>query len=201
MIIRIIHGFFEYYCKYDKINTLFWSTIFSISCFIYIFTENVPTLIGWLSFGIYYHIGYMLNYTHFFDILNLKKCCLLAMSMIVLGIILPDNCVTIYNKFLIGTGLTIGLSSLLYRYKLSCNILEYCGKNSMVFYLAPLMYTPLIRVILMKVGISDFTIQLVLGTTISIIIGFIIIYFYQNIKFFKWVEYLFYPLKLLRKYN
>lgn len=198
MMMQIIQGIIVF-CKLPNILNLFiWFTIFAVAICGVVFKFSLPSVIGWLSFGVYYYLGMVLRKRKILD-KKVKLQVVVAMLMVIVGITLPGEVNCIYKKFFTGIGMTLLFIHFVDRLKIRSSILSRMGKDSMVFYLSSTLLTPLMRVILLKCGCNDFTLQWTLGTVLTVGIIMLEIVLYRNVSWLHWVEYVFYPQKLFQK--
>lgn len=191
--VKIVHGFFEKNIKNQYICTISFVLIYIISLF-----TNIK-IIYWLSYGLFYHIGYLISkrdilrkYQKFFIIGNLIT---LTIGLFLIGVV--DDGI---RMLLIGVPISILLFYLFYE-KDCFKYIQICGKYSMVIYLCHTLLTASIRTIFLSLGIHNFTILLILGTIMATILSLLVVSIYQKIKIFRFIEYLFYPNEALNKMN
>ena len=199
LLIKVLHDFCDYYVP--KMELLFWITVFGIATVSYLYVGSIWKLLYWLSYGIYFIAGYQLKK---WDICNkLEKINLTyifwGVVLILIGYMLPGEVNCIYKKFFTGMGITFLFYMLTVKYKLRSKTVEFIGKNSMVFYLLHLFVSPLIRVVLLKMNVTSYTMQLLIGIIICLLTSMVCITLYGRYTFFAWIQYFFYPGRLINK--
>lgn len=187
--IKIVHGMFEKYVKNKYICIVFFIIIYITSIFTKI---NVIT---WLSYGLFYSIGYFICKN---NILKNYKKYLISFSLIIMiiGLSLMNFVDNSVQMILIGIPTSFLLLYLFYQKNCLKNI-QICGKYSMVIYICHTLFTSLVRTLLIHIGITNFTFLLLLGTFFAIILSLLVVYGYKKIKILHFLEYLFYPNKVL----
>lgn len=198
LLIRILHGFFEYYRL--EYHSIIFFLIFLIAVSYYLTVGDIPQVVDWLSYGIYYNLGYKACKGNWMKILKEKQknSVIGAVFLILLGIGLWGETNCIYKKFFTSIGITILLYLGVIKLGKQFRIIEQIGKQSMVFYLISLFVTPVMRVLLLKLGFSAWLIHFSVGTIGTIAVGFLVIKLYENVAIFSGIEYLFYPWKKLK---
>lgn len=193
LLIKVIHGLFEYFKIKVYINILFWTIIFMTNIIFLRYGGGIEVLY-WLYWGIFYSIGFYMNKNRFLD----KKYIVLIGSFIFLaiGLMIPGGFETIHKKFFIGTAVSVMILFLSYKMKLRNKIIIYAGRNSMVFYLFHLFLTPGLRVLLMHCQVKTYMMYIVVEFLGSIVACIILIELFTKVKFLGWIQYLFYPCRM-----
>lgn len=188
--IKIVHGLFEKYIKNKYISTIFFVTVYIVSIF-----TNIK-IIDWLSYGLFYNIGYLINENKILE-KNKKKTLIINPILLLVGLVTLNLSQIKIQMLLIGIPTSIILLNMFYD-KNNLKFLQICGKYSMVIYLCHTLLTSLIRTIFLSIGITNFTFLLILGTIVAVVASLLPVLIYNKIKIFKFIEYLFYPNKVLR---
>lgn len=185
LLIKAIFGLFE--SKKNKIT-------YSIVLFLLIYASNMIfnfTILEWLSFGIFYTIGFMIHEYKLEANNKILLICFISIVLCFLTNILFLKDLNI-NRVFLGLPLTFILN---YYFSKLNSIIKYAyiGKNSLVVYLVHTLFTSSIRVALDYFGINSIFIHVLAGVMLSIILSLAIILVYKKVKIFNWIEYLFYP--------
>lgn len=190
LIVKIIHALIERYIKCKYINLIFGIIIYVASTY-----TNIK-VIEWLSYGLFYEIGCIIQRKGIINNTN-KTTYIVTTLMFALGMILFRWNNLKINMVAVGVSVTILLMLALENAK-EQKVLQVCGKYSMVIYLIHTLFTSSMRTVLIKMGIQNFYIIIVGGTTMSIAFSLLIVWIYKNVKYLHFVEYLFYPSKKLK---
>lgn len=196
LLIKMIHGLFEYLEVKAYVNVFFWIVIFVINIVLLAYGEDIGVLY-WLYWGIYYCIGFYMNKYRLLE----RKSVLIVWSIMfgVIGLILPGEIETIYRKFFIGVAVSVMILLLAYEVKLKNRFIIYAGRNSMVFYLFHLFTTPSIRALLSHYQISNYVVYVAVEFIGSVVMCIILIELFSKVSFLHWIQYLFYPCRIQRK--
>lgn len=194
------------YMNSDIIETIFWF-IFSFIIF-YLLNQDlyINSFFIWLSWGLIYQIGELFGKYKLFEIIKYKNLCIISLIFIAIGIVSSHRIIfdlrviwLSYSKFFIG----IGVSILLFLIFKICNInnrfLIYFGKYSMVIYLLHYPINGMIRTVLIKLGIINFSLLSLIGTFLGVLIPLLLFEVIKLIHILSWIQYFFYPLKYGRK--
>ncbi|MGL5414469.1 MAG: acyltransferase family protein [Clostridium sp.] len=192
--------------EYAKINTKI-ILIIALMCTIFsnIFMIKIVFISDTLQNILYFYIGCILyeifNYRKYFKL----KSVMLGGNIVLLIIYLIINILYFkINKCMIVTNILIGiiLAStasifiiLVFYKKNKNNTLSKLGELSLPIYLMHIILTSGIRIVFIKLGIASFTIQVLFGTLLGIIIPIII---YELITKIKLFDFMFNPNKYLR---
>ena len=104
------------------------------------------------------------------------------------------------NNIFISTGVSIftslALFVIFYAFNISNNLLVTCGIYSMIIYCLHNYTASSLRVVYRFTGLSYSASPVILFATscaCSIMIPFMLVWLYKNVKCLRWIEYVFYP--------
>ena len=185
-------------------NTKLISVIF-ITLFILISFFQMPVFISRLSYGLYFHIGYLIKRTGYINKDNSRRC---LYGIILLGAgtlmyLFPYN----YNLKHIYTSvrvisLCLAWFIIFYSLGISSSFLNAYGIYSMVVYCSHNYAAASLRLLYKVLGLSEYVSNiffLYFCFIMAMAIPMLIVWIYKNLRCFRWIEYIFYPGKLLLK--
>ncbi len=195
LIIKVVHGIFEKNKNLKYINTIFWILIYILNI-ILLSKSKTLVLLNWMSYGLFYNVGYNIAQENIH--LHKSKYLIFNAIILIIGIFTFNSVPTEINMVLIGIPLAIILIIIMQKQE-KMNFIKLCGTYSMVIYLLHTIFTAIVRTVFINIGISNFTLLLLIGTILSILLSLIIVWSYKNIKLFNFVEYFFYPNRLVER--
>lgn len=189
LLIFVVYSFMDY----KNVNKKIITSIGFISLIISFYIPSnyyIKLLFEYIGLGFYFYIGsYLTNkdiskkwiiplligyiilniVNYYFD---LQICIIeiaLALSMIMILVIFAQNC------------------------KHNSRLLNKIGKQSMVIYLLHTFFTSFTRIVLIKIDVTNFVIQLFLGVAMGICMPLLVYYLINKFKFLNWCKFAFYP--------
>lgn len=197
---KVIHSAFECSPCPEKIHSAFWVIVFIIS----LCAKNfLPVNI---SLGLYFHIGCVLKRSN--CISREKNPGVMAgLMLFVAGAILffvpyAFDSANIFTGICASLRSCFGLFAMFYAMGVNYSWLVICGLYSMVIYCLHNWITACFRMIFTVTGLSSSSEPVIMFTAAfvpAMILPLLCVWLYKNVKGLRWIEYIFYPGKLIRK--
>ena len=198
--IKVIHSAFECSLCPGILHSLFWVIVFIFPALSGI---SLPVDI---SLGLYFHVGYILRRQG--CISQEKNPGLLAgLILVIAGALLffvprAYDSANIFTRTGAAMCSCLGLFAVFYAMRVKFCWLKVCGLYSMVIYCLHNWITACFRMIFNVSGMSssaDPVMMFVITFFAAMLLPFCVIWLYKNVKCLLWIEYIFYPGKLIRK--
>lgn len=192
MLIRLITNIFR------KYSLDMYLTIMYIVLFLMAYLGYGGTVVYYLSWGLFFWIGYMINKCQLED---MKKCkrtgaFLAAFCVMMLGIFLYTKVgLNAYVKLLIGEGLFV-VFILITQNMPKIKVINFCGEHSIVLYCMHGV-TQYITYMFGSSFVQNCYLLIVVMLMSQIVITWFVYVIMTRFKLFKWVEVLFYPCKYI----
>ena len=196
--IKVIHSAFECSSCPEKLHSVFWAVIL-------IFQPLLGSaLLAKVSFGLYFHIGYILKRKDYIS--QAKNPGMFLGVMLFTAGALFFFIPYAYDKTNAFTSIgaamcsCLGLFIVFYARKINYSWLVIYGLYSMVVYCLHNWITACCRMIFTVSGLSVSADPVVMFTAAfvpAMIIPLLAVYLYRNVKCLRWIEYIFYPGKLI----
>ena len=198
--VKALHITFEHTISSQKLQAVLWIIIFLL---VSLFRKNLPLGGLRIEMGIYFHAGYLMKQNNVFTcpkilhgllLIIVGTCCFCARYVL--------NAQNIFtaagSAFCISTGLFI----VFYAMKVNNSVLKVYGLYSMVVYCLHNYAAASLRMLFTVSGLSSSASPVILaaiGIIFAMTIPLAVVWLYKNVKCLCWIEYIFYPGKLLRK--
>ena len=195
--IKTLHILLENVCKRKMLLSAFWVLSFVV---ITLFSSSLPKFIARFSFGFYFHIGYLMRQHGLITADNHPKF-YYGIIMLITGIIILFLPASVMN-YTVSTLISIAFFIIFYSLGVCNSFLMKCGIYSMVIYATHIRILVLNDSIFRFMGLSSSVNVLVLrfiSIVIAILVPLGVVWLYKNVKSLRWIEYIFYPGKLLLK--
>lgn len=153
-----------------------------------------------VQFWICYEAGFLLHLVE-----NKWKCSNVVLGvagfvMAAVSLVLFTDITSYFAKILIGIGISLFLLVITSGYRWSNPVISLLGTQTMVIYLLHSFVTgPLNSVFNLVLPEGGYAVRLLLQTLILFTFPLIAVFMYKKVKIFAWVEYIFYPNKLVFK--
>ena len=197
--VKLLHMAFECKVKNPIYNTVFWLIVFIA---ITSFKAHLPVYISRLSFGMYFHAGYLIRTKALISTEkhpNFWAGAVLIAAGTILCFFPP------FSGPLCGIASAvcgcIGWFTVFYALKIKPDVLVLAGSTSMVMFI---LHDYVIFSMTLLFKFTGFLsgwpfIAAVLTFTLAVSVSLLIVKLYKNVQCLHWIEYLFYPGKLLKK--
>ena len=201
--VKVIHVAFEGLFRRANVNALFWCIAFIAArfCGMKIFYSTAI-----FSYGLYFHIGFMMKRK---DIISESRhpAAIWGLSLFVAGFMFflfpyMNDTSNAFTGTAAALFMSIALIMIFYAFGIKNRFLAYCGVFSMVIYALHLYIISFMRFSYRFAGLSSTVNSAILYFVCfiaALFVPLLVIKLYQNVKCFRWIEYIFYPGKLLPK--
>ena len=194
--IRLVHTAFEYKLRSHTLCGIFWATVFiMLTCY----RESVPLWVYRFRFGMYFHIGYMLRAKKLITPDNHPG--------LTAGIIFAAIAQVLYfmlsvshplKSAAVSICMCLGIFIVFYAADIRPALLTLAGSTSMVMFIVHDYVIFALALVFKFTGIMDglpLTASLI-ACTLGVLVPLAIVKLYQNVRYFGWIEYVFYPGKI-----
>ena len=198
--IKVLHSAFECSSYPGKLHSVFWTAVFIFHTLL----GNAIT--AGISYGLYFHIGYILKRKDYISPTR-KPGTWAGLMLFIMGSLfffipyaydtanaLTKICAAIFS--------CLGLFAMFYAFEIKYSLLITCGLYSMVIYCLHNWITACFRMIFTVSGMSSSAEPVLMFVTAfvpAMVLPIFCVYVYKHVKCLRWVEYIFYPGKLIRK--
>lgn len=197
--IKIIHIFTERFISCWKFRALFWAVLFAVH-------ELLPGTPSFCDYGLYFFIGYTLRQKKLITNEN-HPGIFLGITLFFAGIIFFSasyfyEAENIFTKTGAAMCSSLGLFVIFYVLTIRGAFLAPCGANSMVIYAIHGFVISSTRLIFRCIGFSGTVnpaVLFVITFFAAVLVPLCVIRLYRNVKCLRWIEYIFYPGKMLKK--
>lgn len=198
LLIFIVYSFMDY----KKINNKLITSIGFISLIISFYIPSnyyIKLIFKYIGLGFYFYLGsYLTN-----KAISKKWIMPLLIGYIILNVVnyYFDLQICVIE---IALALSMILILVIYaqNYKHNSKLLNKIGKQSMIIYLLHTFFTSFTRIVLIKINVTSFIIQLFLGVAMGICMPLLVYYLINKFKFLSWCKFAFYPkLNFIMKNN
>ncbi len=210
--VKCIHLVFERIIKNEILHFSLWVLIFfAARNFDYsggIFTASSLAIVSRLSFGLYYHAGYVISRKGFVSPVKTPGifCGTVLLFAGVAFFLVPyfAGGVNFFTRMGAALCMSFSLLTLFYALSISNVFLSLCGLYSMVIYCIHNYGAIIFRLLCKFSGLQPFMADFPLASFTlcfisALLIPFIVVMLYKNVKCLRWIEYIFYPGKMLKK--
>lgn len=201
--IKAMHSALECMSCRKILHSLFWIILFFL---IKLYSNGLPSSVMHLSHGLYFHLGYIIRQNNYISQSRYPRL-LWGIILFLMGLafhFIP--CIYEYNSFSTSTGTALcscfGLFIIFYALNVNYSILVLDGLYSMVVYCLHNWITASFRMVFTISGMSansDPVMMFAVSFAFAMILPLCVVWLYKNVKCFRWIEYIFYPGKLLLK--
>ena len=197
--VKVIYVFIERRDFDKKIDTALWIAVF-------VLCRLAGGSISNFAHVLYFHLGYMIKRNDFVSI-SRNPGCLSGILLLCIGLAL-FGAGRFYGSSIITsafTALCLSLSMfvMFYSLRITNTFLALCGVFSMVIYCLHNFVVASLR-LLYKYGMFsciDYPVVLmIIFLTAGVLVPLFVVWLYKNVKCLHWIEYIFYPGKLLLKH-
>lgn len=209
-IVKCLHVVFERVIKREGVHFLLWVLIFIIAVNFannneeIIFSTDLSVIVYRLSYGLYFHAGYEISRRGIVSHERTpgKLCGALLFFAGTLFFFVPYSA-GVSNVFTqTGTALCMSLSLMILFYALGIRneFLTFCGLNSMVIYCVHNYAAMIFRILYRAGGFQAYGLVFLpyaVCVAMALFIPLGVVWLYKNVKCFRWIEYVFYPGKLI----
>ena len=189
--IKIIHAALEQ----KKLNSIFWPLIFTAAYF-------EPLLLN-LSYGFFFHAGYIMKRKNYMNSPDMRYGAIIFfVGMLSFFVPYSFESINILTKLSAAFCTSIGLFMIFYALRVSNSFLVLCGVNSMVIYSLHAYPNGIFKMLFRLLGWQRFmnvTLSFSICLAMGILVPLFVVWLYKNVKPLRWIEYIFYPGKLLLK--
>lgn len=207
---KVIHISADYIFRNKKAVLIFWlAVIAGVYAFLAVkYYRGVGYMqIEQLYRGLFFPIGYAIRQWNIITEDKHPKVLYGLIFFIVgsLSFFLPrlNGTTTFFSEAASAIFISVGLMIMFYAFRLDNAFLVFCGVYSMVFYVLHVYVIAAVRMLYKLSGLSSAVNPLILFAVcfaVSLLVPFLIIKLYKNVKCFRWIEYIFYPGRLLLKH-
>ena len=192
--VKTLHLLLERYISREYILMLFWVISFIV---IKSLSGILPAFFIFFTYGLYFHIGFMMRRYNF-----LPQKCYWGIILLIIGI----ACFTL--KFFCGTEnifvvtgvsmcISLALFILFYSLKINNSFLILCGLYSMVIYCVHNYAAVIFRLAYKFLNLHSFNLYpsflFLICFMFALFIPLMVVWLYKNVKCLRWIEYIFYP--------
>ena len=164
---------------------------------------ELPYIIYYISWGVFFEIGYFASKYNFCNVQNRKRtaaCLILCVIAITVGIILFMSQMNEFEftvKLLIGSGLFLMLL-MIPEIKWNIKPLAFLGKNTMIVYIVHGL-TGYIAYLIMNAFVKNGYIIVLGMICLQSLLAYLCYLLMIKVRWMHWLEYIFYPYRLLKK--
>ena len=193
--VKTIHVFLERICRQEVLISVLCLLLFML---IHIFRGYLPAFLTRFAHIFYFSIGYLMQKKSFITREKHPRL-IYGLLLFALGSILYY-----LDTAKIAVPLTLSLSFFImfYAFGITNSFLVSCGVYSMLIYILHLYVAGSSRVIYRFIGLTGYVspvVLFVISYVASVLLPLFVVKLYQNVKALRWIEYIFYPGKLLKK--
>ena len=195
--VKAVHVLLEYVFRHKYMISLFWLLLFIL---INIFSSSLPVFLSRFSFGFCFHIGYLLRTK---SLISPKQH-----PRLLYGLILLASGVILYclgsPKSAVSLTLSLSMFIIFYAAGITNSFLVRCGVYSMIIYCLHVYVITLTRLIYRFAGLTESispAVLFVITSAAGVVLPLFVVMLYQNVKALGWIEYIFFPGKLLKKHR
>ena len=201
--VKSLHILLERFIGNRNIHALLWVIIFLAAGF---YGNNLPAFLRRMHYGLYFHAGYLMSGQNIITRVRHPRISR-AVMLFLAGILIfsVSYFCGIRNLFVkAASALCISTALLIVFYALNVrnSLLVLCGTYSMVIYIPHNSIIAVLRIMLRFLGLSSFTVPAIIVMSVfffcaALFIPLCIVWLYRNVKRLGWIEYIFYPGKLI----
>ncbi|MBQ3402989.1 MAG: acyltransferase family protein [Synergistaceae bacterium] len=198
--VKAVHLAFEFRASNELLHASFWLLLFVASG---LFGVNVPSSVG--IYGLWFHLGFVLKRHEVITSVVHPSFTLGAVSFMAGAAFHFIPFFSGGSSFFTRTSASLlsasGLFIMFYSLRVAVKFLALCGTNCMVIYCLHNYVTSVFRLICKLTGLPSLLPHVVLFLVcfvLAVIVPLAVVWLYRNVKCLRWVEYVFYPGKLLR---
>ena len=198
--IKVIHILTEQVISDRKLHVLLWIILFVVNA------AMGGQEHSFYHYGLYFHAGYVIRQQ---GCITQEKhlgasygAAIFLGGMLFLAVSYFYGLGNIFMKTVVAMLATLGIFILFYALNIDSTLLVTCGTVSMVIYA---LHSPVIsslRLIFRQLGWSlsvNSAVLFVFCSVVSVAISLSVVLLYRNVKCLRWIEYIFYPGKLIFK--
>ena len=199
--IKAIHSAFDCFPAGKTLHFLFWTALFIT---LNIYGGIFPLCVSRLSNGLYFHLGYVMKRENYIS-QDKYPGIIWGITLFLVGVacfFIPYACGG--NNFFTRLGAALcscfGLFVIFYSAGIKYSVLISYGLYSMVIYCLHNWVTAVFRMLFTVSGMSsNFEPAIMFAVTFAaaMIVPLLVVWLYKNIKCLRWIEYIFYPGKLI----
>ena len=194
--VKLVHSIFDYIFRKTIYCTTFWVVVFiALNCF----TSHLQIYVYRFQFGLYFHIGYILKTRSLINS-DRNPGILCGIILVIAGSafhFIPELNISIASAVC----MCLGLFTLFYTLRIKPTFLVLAGSTSMVMFILHDYVIFSLALIFKFTGIMrDMPfVAAVLTFVLAVSVSLFVVWLYKNVKHLHWIEYIFYPGKLLLK--
>ena len=196
--IKLVHTAFECKSISPVYNTIFWVISFIIlNCI----KSDIPLYVYRFHFGMYFHAGYLLQNR---SIINNDKQPPLIWAVILIVTASTSHFTSIscysFSGIISAICMCLGLFIVFYAAKITPSLLVLAGSTSMVMFILHDYVIFAMTLMFKFTGIMSGVpfLAALLTFTLAVSVSLLVVKVYQNVKCLRWIEYIFYPGKLMK---
>ena len=202
--VKTIHNFFVCFLRNKYIHASFWIIIFIFAGLLDLSSSNLPSVIARIDLGLYFHAGYIISTGKYIS-REKSPGFLWGIALLFAGLVIffAADFESEY-KFLarasVASCISLSLLILFYALNVSNKFLSVCGLFSMVIYCIHNYAAMIFRIFYRSGnfhGLVFLPYAVCFVTALFVPLG--VVWLYTNVKCLRWIEYIFYPVKLMRK--
>lgn len=202
--VKTIHNFFVCCVRNKYFHASFWIIAFILAGLLNLSSSNLPSVIARIDLGLYFHAGYVISTGKYISREKspgaLWGIVFLFAGLVILMAIDSAEEAKLSVHHSVAFCISLSLLILFYALNVSNKFLSVCGLFSMVIYCIH-NYAAMMFRILYRFG--NFHGLVFLPNAVCFVMALFVplgvVWLYKNVKCLRWIEYIFYPGKLMRK--
>ena len=202
-LVKTVHFFFVCVVRNQYIHFAFWVIIFILAGF---FGNFTPLVNIWdFSRGLYFFAGYVIctkNYVSRGKTPGfLCGTAFLSAGLLILFAVHSDGAARFFVNAAGASCVIFSLLILFYALNVSNKFLSFCGLYSMVIYCIHNYAAMIFRISYKLGGFSSYglvVLPCIVCFAMALFVPLGVVWLYKNVKCLRWIEYIFYPGKLIR---
>ena len=194
--VKLLHILTERFPSW-RLRALFWAVLFAV----YEFCQGMP---GFMYYGLYFFTGFTLRRE---NIITSGKhpgiicgIILFLAGMIFFSASYFGGLANFFTRVGAAVCSSLGLLIMFYALDIRGAFLALCGANSMVIYVLHNFMISSMRLMFRRIGLYETVnpaVLFVFFCVMAVLLPLCVIRLYRNVKCLRWIEYIFYPGKLI----
>lgn len=199
---KSLHLLGECYIKREYLHSALWIILFILTeCFGSIIPSSISRMQRIFTYGIFFHLGYIIK-RHGYISSEKNPGIFCGIVLLFAGVICSVLSANSFTETGVALFTSLSLLIIFYALKINVNFLATCGIYSMVIYCIHNYVAALLRLTYKyyrAIVPGQYAVLFLMFLSVALLIPLFVVWLYKNVKYLHWIEYLFYPRKLIMK--